>query len=215
MQIKFNIYFFLVLIIYFITNQIELYVLAMIFVLIHELTHLFFGVLFGFKLDVFRIMPFGFSVGFKIGVQDYNKKIKNSNMVAVKSIIIAIAGPLFNLLIVIYGIISDIDINIIYINLLIFLFNLLPITPLDGEKILINTLKIFYGNRKAKKYVNLINNIAIIILTIGCSILILFVHNISIVIILLILWHMAIKENFKYNTYNKIYQTIDKNYNYL
>ena len=97
----------------------------------------------------------------------------------------------------------------------ILIFNLLPIYPLDGGRILINALKIFYGNRKANKYTNTIRNIFIILLTISCSIVILFVNNIAIIAILGLLWCMTIKENLRYNTYNKIYETIDKTYNYL
>ena len=215
MKIKLNLNIFLFLILFLITNQIEIYTLVMIFALIHELAHLICGALLGFETDTLRIMPLGFSIEFKIKVQDYNKKIIKSNILSVKKVIVAAAGPLINLIIVILGIILKININIIYANLLILIFNLLPIYPLDGGRILINSLKILYGNRRANKYTNTIRNVFIIILTIFWSILILFVHNIAIVLILAALWGMTIKENLKYNTYNKIYQTIDKNYNYL
>ena len=215
MKIKLNLNIFLFLILFLITNQIEIYTLVMIFALIHEFAHLICGILLGFKADTLKIMPFGFSIEFKINVQDYNKKIMNSNILSVKKILVALAGPLINLFIVIIGIFLNININIIYANFLILIFNLLPIYPLDGGRILINSFKILYGNRKANKYTNTIRNISIILLTIFCSILILFVHNISILLILVFLWYMTIKENLKYNTYNKIYQTIDKNYNYL
>ena len=215
MKIKVNLNIFLFLILFLITNQIEIYALVMIFALIHELAHLICGVLLGFETDTLRIMPLGFSIEFKIKVQDYNKKIMNSNILSVKKILVALAGPLINFFIVILGIILKININIIYANFLILIFNLLPIYPLDGGRILINSLKILCGNKKANKYTNAIRNVTIILLTLFCSIIILFVHNISIVAILVILWGMTIKENIKYNTYNKIYQTIDKNYNYL
>ena len=134
---------------------------------------------------------------------------------AVKKIIVALSGPLINLLIVIFGIIFNIDSNIIYSNLLILIFNLIPIYPLDGGRILKNVFKIFFGNRKANRYINLVTNIFTIILTMLASILILIYKNIAILAILIVVWGMTIKENNKYNTYNKIYKTIDKNYNYL
>ena len=215
MKIKLNLNIFLFVILFIITNQIEIYTLVMIFALIHELAHLICGVLLGFETDTLRIMPLGFSIEFKIKVQDYNKKIMNSNMLSVKKILVAAAGPLSNLFMIMVGIFFNININFIYANFLILIFNLLPIYPLDGGRILKNSLKILYGNRKANKYDNIIMNIFVILLTIFCSILILFIHNISIVLIMLVLWWMTIKENIKYNTYNKIYQTIDKSYNYL
>ena len=215
MKVKLNLNIFLFLILFFITIQIEVYALVMVFALIHELSHLICGVVLGFKPNTFKIMPLGFSIEFETNVQDYNKKIIKSNILAVKKILIALAGPLTNLFIVIIGTIFNIDTNIIYANFLILIFNLLPLYPLDGGRILINILKILYGNRKANKYTNTIRNIVIILLTIVCSILILFINNIAIVILLGVLWCINIKENIRYNTYNKIYKTIDKNYNYL
>ena len=215
MKVKLILNIFLFLILFFITNQIEVYALVMVFALIHELSHLICGVVLGFKPNTFKIMPLGFSIEFETNVQDYNKKIIKSNILAVKKILIALAGPFINLIIAIIGLIFNIDINIVYANLIIFIFNLLPIYPLDGGRILINILKIFYGNRKANKYTNTTRNVFIILLTVFCSILILFVNNIAIIAILGLLWCMTIKENLRYNTYNKIYKTIDKNYNYL
>lgn len=215
MRIKLNLSIFLFVLLFFLTNQIKIYVLVMIFTLLHELAHLICGVLLGFKLDTLRIIPLGFSIEFKINIKDYNKKILNSNILTVKKIIISLAGPLFNLLIVLLGIILNININIIYTNFLILIFNLLPIYPLDGGRILNNILKILVGNRKAHKYTNAIINIFAILFTIIASVMILIVNNIAILLITGAIWQIVIKENKKYSTYNKIYKTIDKEYNYL
>lgn len=215
MNIKLNLNIFLFLLLFFITNQIEIYALIMIFALIHELAHMICGVLLGLKPNVLRIMPLGFSIEFETNVEDYNKKIVKSNILAIKKIIIALAGPFINLIILIFGIIIGVEKNIVYANFLILIFNLLPLYPLDGGRILINILKIFCGNRKANKYTNTTRNICIILLTMACSILILYINNIAIIAILGVLWCITIKENLRYNTYNKIYETIDKTYNYL
>jgi len=215
MNIKLNLNIFLFLLLFFLTGQLEIYALVMIFALIHELAHLICGILLGFKVDTLNIMPLGFSIEFKPIIEDYNKKILKSNILTIKKIIIALAGPLINLLIVILGNIFNVDRNIIYSNLLLLIFNLIPIYPLDGGRILKNLFKIIYGNRKANKYINIVTNIFAIILTMLSSILILIYKNIAILAILIVIWGMTIKENNKYNTYNKIYKTIDKNYNYL
>lgn len=215
MKIKINLNIFLFLILFFLTNQLEVYTLVMAFALIHELSHLVCGIILGFKANTLKVMPLGFSIEFETVVEDYNKKVVKSNMITVKKIIVALSGPLINLLIVIFGIIFNIDSNIIYSNLLILIFNLIPIYPLDGGRILKNVFKIFFGNRKANRYINLVTNIFTIILTMLASILILIYKNIAILAILIVVWGMTIKENNKYNTYNKIYKTIDKNYNYL
>ena len=215
MKIKLNLNIFLFLILFFITNQVEIYTLIMLFALIHEMAHLICGVLLGFKPDTLRIMPLGFSIEFETNVDDYNIKVEKSNILSVKKILIALAGPLANIFIVIFGFIFNIDINIIYANFLISIFNLIPIYPLDGGRILKNILKILVGNRKSNKLTNTVSNITIIFLTMVSSILILINKNIAIFLLITILWGLVIKENKRYNTYNKIYKVIDKNYNYL
>lgn len=215
MNIKVNLNIFLFLILFLITNQLEIYALIMIFALIHELAHLICGVLLGFKPDTLKIMPFGFCIEFETNLQDYNIKIAKSNILTIKKILIALAGPLINFLIVIVGIVFNIDKNIIFSNLLIVLFNLIPIYPLDGGRILKNLFKLLVGNKKANRYINTTSNIFMIILTMLSSILILFYKNISIFLLIIMLWVLVIKENKRYNTYNKIYKAIDKNYNYL
>lgn len=215
MNIKLNLNIFLFIILFFITNQLEIYALIMIFALIHELAHLICGIFLDFKPDTLRIMPFGFCIEFKTNVRDYNKKVLKSNILSLKKILIALAGPLINLLIVILGVVFNIDNNIIFSNLLIMLFNLIPIDPLDGGRILKNLLKILVGNKKANIYINTISNIFMIVLTMLASIFILFYKNIAIFILIVTLWLLVMKENKRYNTYNKIYKVIDKSYNYL
>lgn len=215
MTIKLNLNIFLFLLLFFIINQIKIYSLMMIFAFIHELSHLIFGLALGFKPDILRIMPLGFSIEFKTEVKDYNKKIINSNMLAVKEILISVAGPAINILIVIVGLICNIQNEIIYANLLIAMFNLLPIYPLDGGRIFKNMAKIIFGNRKANSYINIVSNTCFIMITMIASILILIYKNIAIFIIILFLLGLIIKENKRYNTYNKIYKVIDKSCDYL
>lgn len=215
MTIKLNLNIFLFLLLFLVTNQLEIYALVMIFALIHELAHLVTGMLMRLKPETLKIMPLGFCIEFKTNIEDYNKKILKSNILSIKKIIIAITGPFVNLIFVLLGIIHKMDANIIYANLLIFLFNMLPIYPLDGGRILKNILKMFFSNRKANDYTNIISNILVIILTMAASILILLYKNVAVLAIIAILWGILIKENKKNFTYNKIYKTIDKNENYL
>lgn len=219
MQIKIDLKIFLFLLIFVITRQIKIYAILMLFALIHELGHLITGLVLGLKIEEISLIPVGFSIKFKTEIKDYNQKIKKANLVSLKKMIIAIAGPVTNLIIigivVIYYKLTQmttllklpIDL-IIYSNILIFIFNLLPIYPLDGGRILKELVHIFAGLYKSYIITNNIANIVIIILTIISSIAILIYKNIAILIIIAYLWGMVILENKKFNTKMDIWKKL-------
>lgn len=217
MQIKINLKVFLFLLIFLITRQIKIYALLMCLALIHELGHVMAGIILGFKPESISIIPTGFSVKFKNDFKNYNKKIKNGNMLALKKAIIAFAGPLVNLIIMAISIIyykiteiseiAGISIELlIYSNLLIFIFNMLPIYPLDGGQILKEIVHIKYGLFTAYVITNKISNVVVIILTAFASFAILEYKNIAILIIIAYLWGLVANENKKYNLKLKIWK---------
>ena len=97
----------------------------------------------------------------------------------------------------------------IYSNILILLFNLLPLYPLDGGRILKSILHIEFGNKQSKIIVNKISNIIMIIITVVCSIAIYYFKNIAIFLICVILWIMTIQENRYYKTKMRMYEIIE------
>ena len=205
MQIKVDLKIFLFLLLFFITKQIEIYAILMIFAFLHECGHLIAGIIFGFKPNSIAITPFGLCIKFGIYCGDYNKKIGKGNSLNIKKIIIAIAGPLTNIILMIIASIFVQKQLIVYANLLIAIFNLLPIYPLDGGRILKNIIHIIQGLEKSYEYANKIANISMIILTAIASIGILYLKNIAIVVIILYLWFLVIKENKRYNLKREIY----------
>ena len=100
---------------------------------------------------------------------------------------------------------------IIYTNFLIMIFNLLPIYPLDGGRILKGILHIIFGKRKSEKYINIISKVTVIGITAISSILILYVHNISILLIDMYLWYLVIKEDSIYKNREKIWAKLLEN----
>ena len=87
---------------------------------------------------------------------------------------------------------------ILYSNILIFMFNMLPIYPLDGGRILKGIFNITYGIKKSYIISNNISNITLMIITVLSSFLILIYKNIAIFIIVIYLWAITIKENKNY-----------------
>lgn len=211
MRIKIDLKIFIFVILFYLTKQIELYALLMIFALLHELGHLIAGLLLGFKPEKISIMPMGVSISFKVNLDDYNRKIENSNLLSIKKIVIALAGPITNIIIAVLFMFFDFNfeeaqrLNIIYANILICIFNLLPIYPLDGGRILKQFMKIKYGVINSIKYTHLIQNITVIFLTIVSSIAIYYLKNIAILFIVIYLWILLINENRKYTIRSKIY----------
>ena len=208
MNIKISLKIFLFAIIFYITRQIELYALLMLFAFIHELGHLICGIVLGLKPKSVSVMPFGLCIEFKIMSQNYKKKV----LFEIKKIIIAMAGPLTNLLVIIICIIINKDLeNIVYANLLILIFNLIPIYPLDGAQILKGILRITKGRKISEKRINLISNVTVVMFTIISSIAIYIFENISIFFIVIYLWILVIKQNRIHKTKMRVYNAIENN----
>ncbi|MBQ3145590.1 MAG: site-2 protease family protein [Clostridia bacterium] len=202
---------FLFVIIFALTHQIEIYALIMLFAFIHELGHLLAGIFLKLKPKELSIMPFGISITFE--TYGYKKLIE------IKKIIIAIAGPLTNILIAIIAAYLNINTNlkemIIYSNMLIATFNLMPLYPLDGGRILKGIIRLKKSEIKADDIVNKISNYIIILFTAISSIAILYLKNFAILFILIYLWIIIIKENKRYNMKKKVYNAIQKNSKYI
>ena len=196
-RIDLKILFFLAL--FYFTKQIKIYLLVLGFAFLHELAHMLVGLLLGFKPKLIEIMPFGFSLNLTPKKEDFETKIKKSNLVELKYIYVAVAGPLLNLIIAtVFSYIrlkvnSEIIDLITYSNLIIFIFNLIPIYPLDGGRTLYSALKINKGDIIAEKHMNIIKETTIILLTIISSILILYLKNIAILFVIIYLWILTWK----------------------
>lgn len=199
-QISINIEIFLFVLIFIITKQIDIYVLFILFTLIHEISHSLMGALLGLKLRRFEVMPFGFKITFE--------ECKTYKKMPVKRFLITIVGPLTNLGIMMAAIVLKLNTNIVYTNLIIGIFNLIPIYPLDGGRILKTILNIKLVPREANYIINKISYITIIVLTVITSILILYIKNIAILFVLAYLWYIVIRENKRYNLLSRVYDII-------
>ena len=201
MSFKVDLKIIFFLIIFYFTDQLNLYILIMTFAFIHECAHIFLGMILGFKLKKIELMPFGFLCNLKPNIKDYNIKILKSNLVELKKIFVISVGPIMNLILMLL-VKNDV---MIYSNLMLFIINILPIFPLDGGRFIKSLSKLCFGRKKSSYIINKISNIFIILLTFVCSILILYIKNIEIVFILIYLWYLVILENKRYMIKKKIY----------
>ena len=214
MSIKIDLKVFLFAILFWFTKQIDLYALLMAFAFFHEIGHI------GIKPESIKINPLGFQIQFCTPVEDFNTKIKNGNEQCIKKILIALAGPLINIFMIAIclllpeSIISqnleNVKVTIIYANLLLAIFNLLPIYPLDGGRILKQLVHIFKGKEKSHEIINTVSKVTVITLTVITSIAILYIHNIALLLILAYLWYLMIQNEKRYHMKKIIYEQAKK-----
>lgn len=214
MRFRIDIKIFLISAIFCITNQIHIYMLTMVFALIHELGHLFAGILLKMKPEKIEIIPTGVAISFKLDVKQINKKIYKGNMLDIKKILVALSGPITNLLIIIITINMNVieKQNIIYANLLILIFNLIPIYPLDGGRIIKGVFNIMFGKKQTIKNIRFLSVINFIILTLVGIILLISNCNFAIIVILAYIWVLVIKEYKIFKQKEKIYKILEENY---
>lgn len=115
----------------FFSAKFKSIILFMGLILFHELGHLLTAKLFNWKIDKIYIYPLG-------GLTKFNDLI---NKPLHEELLVTIMGPIFQIIISI--VLSKIDQDIMNYNKLLLTFNLLPITPLDGGKLLNSLISYF------------------------------------------------------------------------
>lgn len=204
MKIEINLKIIFIIILFLIFKSLDMYLIFLLFVLIHEVAHLIVGILIGGKPQKLYINPLGVS----LEIYSYGKN-KSLN-----KILFYLAGPLVNFLLAIIFSYLNIDINlkeeIIYTNLAICFFNMLPIIPLDGGKILKEILGLILGREKSNISVIYFSKMFLAFISLGYSILILEVKNIYILILLVYLWYLFFIEERKYLILRKTIEQIKK-----
>lgn len=170
-------FFGLIIIISSFTGNFNKFFIFISIILVHELGHILIGLLFKWKIEKIVILPFG-------GLTIFNEYI---NRPLFEEFLVCISGPVFQF--IYYLIISNfIDVSNLHYSLL--LFNLLPIIPLDGSKLLnllFNKLISFY----ASYIVTVIVSIVVIVFGI---IMVLYNWNLLFFLTILLLLFKTIKE---------------------
>lgn len=208
MKIEINLKIVFLIVLFFLINQIQIYCIFLVFIILHEIAHMITGMMLGFKPRVFKIQPFGVSIEF------YNYNTYKSN-VQLKRIVTYLAGPLSNLLFafIIYIIRNNFYLKeeMLYTNFVIAIFNLIPILPLDGGKILKEIMKKIFGNKFAIIFMINSSKIILALLSLLYSILIFKIKNVSIFLIILYMWYLYVIEEKNARSVIKAYEAIENN----
>lgn len=206
MKIEINIKIFFLIILFFFFGFLNTYIIFLTFIVLHELAHLLFGIYIGGKPKVISINPLGVSLEF----YSYGKNK------TISKVMLYFIGPLTNLIFALLfakvNFFEEYREKIIYINLALSSFNLIPIIPLDGGKILLEILKIFVEANVANKCVLFFSKFFLICITLIYSILVLRIKSIFILFLLCYLWILYIKEEKKLELYERLRTNLNLNH---
>lgn len=202
-------YLFIVIVIF--TGQFNNFIVFTIIISFHELGHILMSLIYKWKIDRIVILPLGCITFFNIFL---NTRIFEEFMVT-------IMGPIFQLLLI--PILKDNTINFFLLS-----FNLLPINPLDGSKILNSIFNLFFSyltSLKLTLIISLITSVIVLILShnliISISVLVLLFKNIEEYKNIKYLFNKFLLErtqynfNFKHTKYVNSLKKMKKNYKHL
>jgi stage IV sporulation protein FB len=203
-SINIHITTYIIILLSFLAGYFEITFLTILTIIIHELGHFITALFLNLKVKEIKIFMFG-------GVTVLNE---NLSVPIKKEIITLIMGPITQIafLFLIYtlyknGYVSGLTYTKLYkINILLLSFNLLPILPLDGGKLVNNILDLIFSY-------NISHKISIIISIITIPITLLYDKKLFILVITLFLIVNNIEEikNHKYKI-NKL--IIERKLNY-
>lgn len=156
----------------FLWLPVSLVIAIFISVLIHEMAHAYVADMKGWKV-------FGIKVDLFTGSAAVDTNIPEKDAIPVVAagplsnlILAVISIPFYSFLININPVIDDFMLNLFFINIIMFIFNILPIYPMDGGRLLKDFLfiKMKSNRRLAKKisgYVSLIFSVALLLYSIS------------------------------------------------
>ncbi len=150
-KIKFHPLFYITALLMLFTGYFKDFSLFLIIVMFHELGHVLAGLIFKWKIKSINVLPFG-------AITIFDEGLTKSLL---EEFIISIMGPLFQ--IIIYNLLR-LRYDVFFIHYSLLIFNLLPIIPLDGSKIISVILNLFFPFKKSL-FVSIILSIVLVVLS--------------------------------------------------
>ena len=171
--IKIDYSFLLMLFLFLILDCFSFYFYYVLFIILHEMSHLMIAKRKGYFPKKIKLTMFGASLE---GFDDFLLK---------DEIKIVLAGPLFNLIIVVciylcywfFPESSEYLDDILRVNQSILFFNLLPIFPLDAGRLLLCFLSLKFGRKDAVRIVKKVSIFFVFVMFFISIISFLFLYN--------------------------------------
>lgn len=158
-KIKFDLSFYIITLLAILTGYFNQYFIFAITIMLHEIGHLVMAFFFKWELEELRFFAFG-------GVMKFKGELNKTNF---EDIMISSSGILMNLALLILLVIfkkEEMSViaqkqynNWVWAQCFVILFNLIPLPPLDGSRLMMNLLSFFIPYKrvlKISKYFNLI-----------------------------------------------------------
>lgn len=155
-------------------------------IIFHEIGHLTSAKIFNWQVDKIYIYPLG-------GITRFNDKI---NKPLVEDLIVTLMGPIFQIILAYFLI--KLDSRVYLFNKTLLLFNLLPIAPLDGSKLVAVFLSLIIRYKKSL-YLNIV--ISFITYLFVLSYFVLYKNSIIFLFVIFLLFFKIIDEKNKISFY--------------
>ena len=201
LKLRIDLKIIVVILIFLFTGQLKTYCIIMFFCFLHEFGHIITAKLFKMQIEKIEILPCGFSASFF----SYNLS-GVPKVFSMQELLVALAGPIVSLILALsFQYIDETNFTIltkpeiVYSNILILIFNLLPLYPLDGGRILKNILNIKLRGNNTDNIINKVSSVTIILLTIVSSIAVYYFKNIAIFLVCIFLWNIILSNKLKKN----------------
>ena len=155
MKIDFS--FYIAILFAFFARQIDVYLTYLIAIVIHECGHLVVASFLKWEVEEFRMSAIGGFLTFK---NDLSKP-------ALQSFAVAVSGIVFNLAFGLILLAFDGPKGLVYTQFAIAIFNLLPIAPLDGSKMIQSLLQGVFNYKIVLNIMKISNIIFLFIFALG------------------------------------------------
>ena len=156
-MIKIDFSFYIALLLALFSRQIDIYLTYLIAILIHECGHLIIATFFKWQVEEFKLSAIGGFLRFK---NDLARPIY-------QSLLVALGGVIFNITFGVLLIAFSGPPSLIYTQFAIAIFNLLPISPLDGSRIVQAFLRRFFNYKTVLNIAKYLNIIFLVVFVLG------------------------------------------------